>query len=231
MAEAFREEDRLQEALALCERAIALAPQIPHFCRSKINTLIDMRRPDDAVAFARDALTRNGGRMPFVKLVGDALYLAERYHDALDVFRQVLEAEPDDADSLNTVAWILIGDCIREDRHTIAEAVALAEKAHAKAPSSVAILDTLGWAYYKAGRFDEAVRKLGEVVETEPERAEFRYRLAAALHVLGDRKTAREEYREGLALDPDDRHRAIAEAVLGVREDPPKKPEEEEEPK
>jgi Flp pilus assembly protein TadD len=113
---------------------------------------------------------------------------------------------------------MLVGDYLPESPRTVAEALPLAERAHAARPEDAAILDTLGWAYFKAGRYAEAVTALEEVVRRRPGEAEFHYRLAAALARAGHAGEAALAFGRALAIDPRDRYRAIAADLM---EEPP----------
>ncbi len=79
-------------------------------------------------------------------------------------YRQVLEANPNDVEALNPIAWIRATHA--DPKHRDAqEAVALAERARdaLQTPNAV-VFETLAAAYAEAGRFDDAVTACGRAI-------------------------------------------------------------------
>ena len=67
-------------------------------------------------------------------------------------FRKVLAAQPGDtAGALNYLGYMLVDHKMRVD-----EATQMIKKALDADPENGAYLDSLGWAYYQQGKFDEA---------------------------------------------------------------------------
>jgi WD40 repeat protein/tetratricopeptide (TPR) repeat protein len=140
-------------------------------------------------------------------LAGDHAELGRAVLDLLDWFRET--AEPTNA---NSVAWYsVLGRC----RGTASsEAVRLAELAvtEAEEKEKSACLNTLGAALYRAGRFEEAIKRLDEGIrkrrgESGPEDWVF---MALAHDRLGRRDAARRwldrfrDYHGGSGFDPSD---------------------------
>ncbi len=82
---------------------------------------------------------------------------------ARDAYRRLLETEPDNVEVLNNLAYLLANDL--DDAEA---AVPLAERAAENASSNAEVLDTLGWAYHRAGRHEDARRALEESVGLRP---------------------------------------------------------------
>ena len=90
----------------------------------------------------------------------------ERQNDvpmAEQAFRRALDLNPQSANSLNYLGYMLADRGIRLD-----ESVELIQKALEMEPGNGAYLDSLGWAYYKLNRFDLAEKYLLESVEKVP---------------------------------------------------------------
>ena len=68
------------------------------------------------------------------------------------------------------------------------------------APSSPAIKDTLGWVYYKQGRFDKAYPFLAEASAALPQHPVVRYHHAVALAKIGKQDEALAELKTALSL-------------------------------
>src|SRR3990172_3037654 len=91
---------------------------------------------------------------------------------AVDAYRRALEREPNSAGLMNNLASLLSADPAGRD-----EALALAERAYARAPGSSAIADTLGWILYQKGELDRAERLLGQAAPAAPGLPAIHYHL------------------------------------------------------
>ena len=103
------------------------------------------------------------------------------------------------AEALNALGYTLAD---RTDRY--AEAQVLIEKALRLQPDSPAFLDSLGWVQHRLGRDVEALRNLRRAFSLlkDPEIAAH---LGEVMWLHGDKDGARAVWKEGLALDKDNR--------------------------
>src|SRR3546814_12057471 len=69
-------------------------------------------------------------------------------------------------------------------------------------PSDGYIVDSLGWVYYRLGRFDEAVVQLERAVALRPQDPTINDHLGDALWQVGRRHEARFQWHRALSLDP-----------------------------
>jgi Flp pilus assembly protein TadD len=123
--------------------------------------------------------------------------LAEHYRrvgaikEQVAQLEKILEIKPNDATSLNNLAWaIATADPVRAE--------SLARQANAIAPQQPAFADTLGRALILTGNYAEAVRFLGGAVRSFPDDPSVRTRYALALARSGDRDAARREVHVAL---------------------------------
>ncbi|MEP6960453.1 MAG: tetratricopeptide repeat protein [Acidobacteriota bacterium] len=78
-------------------------------------------------------------------------------------FRKVLNVIPDHTPTLNYLGYMLT------DRNTrLSEALGMIQKAIAREPNNGAYLDSLGWIYYRMGRYTEAEEQIRRAVELSP---------------------------------------------------------------
>jgi Flp pilus assembly protein TadD len=71
-------------------------------------------------------------------------------------------------------------------------------------PMSGAIIDSLGWAYYRLGDYAQAVDWLEAAVRLEPADATLNDHLGDAYWRTGRRIEARYQWQRAMTLDPDD---------------------------
>ncbi len=78
-------------------------------------------------------------------------------------FRKVLELDPDNAEALNYLGYMLADRGLK-----LNDALSYIQKANEQVPNNGAFLDSLGWIYFKLGRLPEAEENLRKAVELDP---------------------------------------------------------------
>ena len=119
--------------------------------------------------------------------------------------RSILAQDPDHAATLNALGYTLTNHTQRYE-----EAADLIERALALSPGDPAILDSLGWVYYKLGQYDESEALLREAHQAFPD-PEVAAHLGEVLWVQGRQFEARDVWRDGLNRVPD--HPIIIDTV------------------
>ena len=119
--------------------------------------------------------------------------------------RSILAQDPDHAATLNALGYTLTNHTQRYE-----EAVNLIERALVLSPGDPAILDSLGWVYYKLGQYSESEALLREAHKAFPD-PEVAAHLGEVLWVQGRQFEARDVWRDGLGRVPD--HPIILETV------------------
>jgi len=102
--------------------------------------------------------------------------------------RRLLDNEPDNANALNALGYTLADENL-DGR--LDEAQRLIERAYELAPDDPAILDSLGWVYYRQGEPQRALDWLERAFAAMPDQ-EIAAHLAEVLHALGRSEEARE---------------------------------------
>jgi tetratricopeptide (TPR) repeat protein len=111
--------------------------------------------------------------------------------------RQIIRMQPENAQALNHLGYMLAD---QTERHE--EALELLERAIAVTPDDPAIIDSLGWAQYKLGRYEEAVANLRRAYAAFPDH-EVASHLGEALWVMGRQDEAIRVWQDALAERPD----------------------------
>lgn len=137
----------------------------------------------------------------------DLLYsralIAERL-DRLDLLEQdlrtIIAADPDHGHALNALGYTLVD---RTDR--LEEAEDLLIRAYDLLPDDAAVIDSVGWLYYRLGRYQEALTYLERAYALQND-AEIAVHLIQVLWKLDRHDEARTLYDTTQHNDPDSRH-------------------------
>ncbi len=112
-------------------------------------------------------------------------------------FRQALAIEPGQPLVLNYLGYSLV-----EQRRNLDEALDMIERAVAGEPDDGYITDSLGWVYYRLGRFDEALGPMMKAVELVPSDPVLNDHLGDVLWKVGRKREAEFQWRRALSLGP-----------------------------
>jgi tetratricopeptide (TPR) repeat protein len=132
-------------------------------------------------------------------LIYDLAMVAEKLDkvdEAESKLKHLITLRPDDAQALNALGYTLVDRTSRVD-----EGLGFIERAHKLAPSDPFILDSLGWAFYRLGRFDDAERYLRQALEGRPD-AEIAAHLGEVLWRKGEHDKARAIWKAQLDANP-----------------------------
>lgn len=110
-------------------------------------------------------------------------------------YRAAYALTPGNASVLNGLGYFLANRS-----RNLPEAALLLQRAVNLEPRSGAIVDSLGWAYYRQGRFEQAVGLLERAISLEPRSAEIADHLGDAYWRTGREIEARMEWRKAIGL-------------------------------
>jgi len=177
-------------------------------------TLADLLRADERYAEAAQVLSGLIGddKSPDWRLLyarGVSYERLGRWPEAEADLKAALKLAPDEPELLNYLgySWIDRGEHLKD-------AMAMVEKAVAADPRSGAMVDSLGWAYYRLGDYKQAVEKLEQAVELEAGDPEINNHLGDAYWKVGRKDEALFQWRRVLTLQPDAKIKADAETKI-----------------
>jgi len=116
-----------------------------------------------------------------------------RYDQAEQQFKKVLEVNARHSGALNYYGYMLADRGVR-----LPEAVTLIERALAIEPHNGAYLDSLGWAYYKLGRYADAEQHLRRAAERSSHDPTIREHLGDVYAKLGRHEEAHQQWDKAL---------------------------------
>ena len=140
---------------------------------------------------------------------GIAFERLKEWEKAEPNFHKALELFPDQPQALNYLGYSWVDMNINLD-----EGLEMIQRAVELRPSDGYIVDSLGWAFYRLGRFEDAARELERAVGLMPADPILNDHLGDAYWRVGRKREATFQWRHALALEPDDEVKADAERKL-----------------
>ena len=120
-----------------------------------------------------------------------------------------LKLSPDEPELLNYLAYSWV-----DQNRRLPDALAMLEKARSLRPYDGYIVDSVGWTYYRLGRYDDAAQTLEAAVLLVPGDATINDHLGDALWKAGRKMEARFQWDHALAFGPEDTEKATLEQKL-----------------
>ena len=142
---------------------------------------------DEAVPVFEEASRLAPDNTAVLYQYGGALDRAGRKADAEKVFRGIVEKNPDNANALNYLGYMLA-----EGGQSLEEAIGLIQRALKVEPDNPSFLDSLGWAYFRQGKLDQADGPLSAAAEKQPKNSVIQDH-------LGDLRLAQQRKGEAVA--------------------------------
>lgn len=199
------------KALDVARAALTAAPNDRDAAVALADLLRASSRWDESVAVLDLLLAREAEAPDWRLLYMRAIALEQggRWPEAEKDLQTALKVNPDEPDLLNFLGYSWID---RNER--LPEALAMVEKAVAARPQSGAMMDSLGWAYFRLGDYKTAIEKLEAAVELEPGDPDINGHLGDAYWKAGRTIEARFQWQRVLSLEPTDKQKADSEDKL-----------------
>ncbi len=154
-------------------------------------------RYDQATAVFQQATERDPKN---ARLWLEVAYARERQKDlagAEAAARQTIALEPSNTQALNFLGYLFADHNLKLD-----QAVPLIQKALDLDPDNPYYIDSLGWAYYRLGRLEEARGQLERAIQLGAEEADVLEHLGDVDLALDRKSDAKSNYTKALQLDP-----------------------------
>lgn len=169
-----------------------------------VSTLGDLLRSDKQYAAAADAYTKaldlTPGDAPadwrFYYVRGIAFERANEWDKAEADFLKALTLNPDQPQVLNYLGYSWVDKGLN-----LGKAMDMIQKAVQAQPNDGYIVDSLGWAYYRLDKYDDAVKYLEQAVQLRPNDPEINDHLGDAYWRAGRTLEARFQWNIALSMD------------------------------
>jgi tetratricopeptide (TPR) repeat protein len=212
-ADASQAAGRTEAAIEALKGLVRTKPDVlaGHFA------LADALRRNERFAEARDAYTAALDLIPEVQPQHWTLFFsrgicAERLGDfdaTVADMREALRLNPDHPQVLNYLGYTFV------DRgENLEEALSMIERAVAKEPSAGYIIDSLAWAYYRLGRYADAVAPMEQASLLEPVDPIVTDHLGDIYWAVGRKREAEFQWSRALSYGPEEKDAVRIRAKL-----------------
>ncbi len=168
-------------------------------------------RADEAVELLSEALREHPNSIELLYARALSAVSLDDIELAEQDFRRILQIESDNSMALNALGYTLAD---RTSRYQ--EAYRLIRRAYELEPDEPAIIDSMGWVYYRLGQKEEALEYLQRAHEGE-DNPEIAAHLGEVLWKLGREDEAREVFETARERHPDDNYLVETLERLGVQ--------------
>jgi tetratricopeptide (TPR) repeat protein len=139
---------------------------------------------------------------------------SHRWDAAEGDLKHALQLSPEQPQVLNYLGYSWV-----DQGKNLPQALAMLEKARSLSPFDGYIVDSVGWAYYRLGRYEDAVKTLENAVQLVPGDATVNEHLGDAYWKIGHKLDARFQWSHALAFGPDKSQKAEIEEKLQSGDD------------
>ena len=193
------EAGRDAEALAAVRRAAQANPDSSELVEIEVRLLARQKQMNQALETAQKAAKRWPNNAEVFFLLGSLQDETGDKKAAFKTMEQLLALHPDNYQALNYVGYTLA-----EENRDLDRAMTLLVRANEIAPNMSYIVDSLAWAYYKAGKIDDALKEIRRAVtldeHTDASIWEHYGDIAARAGLKDEARTA---YQKAMELKPD----------------------------
>lgn len=190
-------EKRWQKARVKFSEAIT---QLGPAARRRIAALyLESGRPDSGAAALREWVEQAPDNADARFYLGDLLYQAKHFEEAEVELREAFRLDPQHGPALN-----YLGYSLAERNERLKEALDLVQRALEHDTWNGLYLDSLGWVYYRMGRYDEAREPLERAALELPKDPTVLEHLGDVYLSLGERQLAVAAWNRALAAAPRD---------------------------
>jgi Flp pilus assembly protein TadD len=191
-----------------------------------ISVLGDLYRTDKQYQQAADAYTQalgvTGGSTPgdwrFYYVRGIAYERSDKFPLAEKDFLHALDLNPNQPQVLNYLGYSWVDKGMNLNR-----ALDMIQKAVQASPNDGYIIDSLGWAYYRLGRYPDAVTQLEQAATLRPNDPEINDHLGDAYWKVGRKLEAKFQWNVAYSMDTEGNVKArVAPKLKGGLDAAPK---------
>jgi len=158
----------------------------------------ELEQWDKALIAVDTGLEKFADSIPLLFQRASILEKSKRYQEAQKNLLDVLNRDPENANALNDLGYMLIDFDI-----VVENGITYVNKALKLEPKNPAFLDSLGWGYYKQQKFEKAQHFLLQAAKGLPDDPVIFEHLGDVYAALGRSHEARDSYEKSLSTQED----------------------------
>jgi len=204
-----------EEAEPYFRKAIEVAPNEIEGYGNLATALMQRKKEADAETVLRQGIKSVPDAVSLRVYLGSVLSRTKRWTEAEAQFKEVLRLDPNNAAALNDYGYYLV-----ERNERLNEALDMIQRSVNARPDYGPSLDSLGWAYFKLGRLDEAERYLTKALQGTYKSPAVYEHLGDVYEKQGHRELSIGMWQKALAMNPPEENAKRLKAKLSG--EPPK---------
>lgn len=197
LAQAFAQAGRLEDAVAVYRRALALDPANRGALASLVMVLQQLGRADDSERICRDALRSQPNDVALLLSLGTVLAMQGRHEAAIESLNKVLELEPGHPAAMANLANAM------QETGRLGEALKLYRQVLSVNPRHLDALVNIGHVFSEKGDSDTALQSYQAAISVDPRCSDAHYYAGTIIQRRGEYDRAIEHFRSTLEIEPD----------------------------
>ncbi|HRH41572.1 MAG TPA: tetratricopeptide repeat protein [Pyrinomonadaceae bacterium] len=207
-ASILTEQGKVDDGVAIIKNLIVNKPAVPSPYYDDFSNYLfisglysQVKRNREAIISAQQALSlaQTEDRKQLASLsMATAQHQSGDYKIAEDTLRNILKRTPENPIALNNLGYFLL-----ERNEKIPEAVEFIKKAVKIDSNNASYLDSLGWGFYKLGKFDDSEKFLKEALRLNPASSNSYEHLGDVYLKQGKFELARSAWQKALSFSSD----------------------------
>jgi non-specific serine/threonine protein kinase len=212
----------IEKAMAASERALMLNPELPEAMAARARIAWSLRKYDEAVDYARQAIDRKPNCEGAYWVLGQAYFSSDRYKDVVPLTERAIEANGDDYNTFipYMLSYERVGDSVSAGRLR-QQMITVLEQQIERVPEDVRAHILLSNGYARVYREPDAIRQLQQAVSLRPNDSNILYNAACTYGLLNRKKDAIDMLKRAKAAGYPNMHWAKRDPDLScVHEEP-----------
>jgi non-specific serine/threonine protein kinase len=190
----------IERGLASCDRALALAPDLPEVMVARARLFYAQRKYDECAMMAHRAIERKPDCDGSWNILGRALMTSNRYKEAADLVEQALEANGDDYNVYVPYMLCMERIGLKKEAGVMRDRMSKVLRQQLElVPEDVRARILLATNLASVGEADESMRHLQTAVVLRPRDGNTLYNAACTYGVLGKKPEALETLKKAIA--------------------------------
>ncbi len=179
----YSQTEQYDEALLYLEQVVTTHPDFLHLyqCRLLLAVIYTHTERYSLAEYELKQLLDGGyASVQVYSVYSYVLFQQKRKDESLKYIYMALELDPENANVLNSTGYIEA-----EEGNDLDKALDLCKQAVRKQPEQAAYLDSLGWVYYKLGKYSEAHRYIKRAYQISDDHPIIKGHLKAVAKEIG----------------------------------------------